>query len=113
MTNWLRYWFTGWERDDFDTKPTDFLETKQKQSLSIYSEFFEAAHRALKPDGVVVMHLGKSPKCDMASELSLIAKERFEVKDIFAEGVEHCESHGVRDKGTTSDHTYLILTPKF
>ena len=30
--------------------------------------------------------------------------------DVFAESVAHCESHGIRDKGTVVEHTYLILS---
>ena len=55
------------------------------------------------------MHLGFSKKCDMAAELASRHGEGFEVVDTFYEGVEHCESHGVMDKGTVSGHTYLIL----
>ena len=111
MTNWLRYWFVGWERKDFDTRPNMFLETRQKKSLAIYEKLFQQSLRALRPTGVMVMHLGKSLKCDMASELARLATPFFTVADVFAEGVDHCESHGIRDKGTTFEHTYLVLIP--
>ena len=55
------------------------------------------------------MHLGKSRKCDMAQEIAKIARYWFSNAEIFAESVEHCESHGIRDKGTVVEHTYLVL----
>jgi len=58
---------------------------------------------------VVVFHLGFSKKCDMAEELARIAKVWFRVADVFTESVGHCESHGIRDKGTVVSHQYLIL----
>jgi DNA modification methylase len=111
MTNWLRYWFTGWERHDFDTRPNSFLEKRQKKSFTVYEKFFQQAARALRPTGVLVMHLGRSPKCDMMTELTKIAIPTFTVVDVFTEGVGHCESHGIRDKGITSAHDYLVLVP--
>ena len=111
MTNWMRFWFTGWEKEDFSTRVQKFLETRQKESLNVYTEFFRQARLAMKSTGVLVMHLGRSPKCDMAKELARQAEPLFQVADVFAEGVRHCENHGIRDKGTTTDHTYLVLIP--
>lgn len=111
MANWMRFWFAGWERDDFDSQPKDFVETRQKVNLDIYRVFFERARRHISDTGVLVMHLGQSPKCDMGSELSNRANPWFNVEDFYIEGVEHCESHGIRDKGTVSGHSYLVLTP--
>jgi len=45
----------------------------------------------------------------MASALSLLAQRWFRVADVFIENVEHCESHGIRDKGTVTAHQYLVL----
>lgn len=112
MTNWMRFWFVGWERPDFDTRPVDYVENRQKQNLDVYVDFFEASRERLKDDGLLVLHLGHSPKCDMGTELSKRAGEAFEIADCFTEGVEHCESHGIRDKGTVSGHTYLVLRRK-
>jgi hypothetical protein len=57
----------------------------------------------------LVLHLGNSAKCDMGAELSKRVAPWFSVADVFTEGVEHCESHGIRDKGTVHGHTYLVL----
>lgn len=109
MTNWMRFWFVGWERADFDTRASEFLETRQKQSLDVYHSFYAAARERLRAGGLLVLHLGNSAKCDMGAELSKRVAPWFSVADVFTEGVEHCESHGIRDKGTVHGHTYLVL----
>lgn len=109
MTNWMRFWFVGWEREDFDIRASEFLETRQKQSLDVYHSFYAAARERLRAGGLLVLHLGNSAKCDMGAELSKRVAPWFSVRDVFTEGVEHCESHGIRDKGTVHGHTYLVL----
>lgn len=109
MTNWMRFWFVGWEREDFDSRASEFLETRQKQSLDVYHSFYAAARGRLRTGGLLVLHLGNSAKCDMGAELSKRVAPWFSVADVFTEGVEHCESHGIRDKGTVRGHTYLVL----
>ncbi len=109
MTNWMRFWFSGWEREDFDVKPADYVETRQKSSLDVYLNFFTAARERLKDNGLLVLHLGDSKKCNMGAELGKRADPWFTVEDCFTESVEHCESHGIRDKGTVTGHTYLVL----
>ena len=109
LANWIRLWFCGWEREDFNTKPLRFLELKQKQTLRVYESVFRQARERLKPRGVFVMHLGKSNKCDMAKELSDIARPWFNITDVFEEDVSKLESHGITDKGRVSIHQYLIL----
>jgi hypothetical protein len=113
MSNWMRFWFAGWERETFDAEPARFVETLQKQSLQVYSRIFAACRDALADGGVMVLHLGKSRKCDMGGELAVLAPEAgFKVEDVFSEDVGHCESHGVRDKGTVTAHQYLVLTAR-
>ena len=56
-----------------------------------------------------MFHLGKSKKCDMAVEIQKVASTWFARSEIFSENVEHCESHGIRDKGTVVEHLYLVL----
>jgi hypothetical protein len=109
MTNWMRFWFVGWEREDFDTRTSEFVETRQKQNLDVYRSFFESSRERLRDRGLLVLHLGNSAKCDMGAELAKRVAPWFSVADMFTEGVEHCESHGIRDKGTVRGHTYLVL----
>ena len=109
LANWLRLWFCGWEPNDFKEKPKKFLDERQKASFTIYENIFRQARERLKENGVVVFHLGKSKKCDMAQELVRVASPWFEALEVFEESVAHCESHGIRDKGTVKKHQYLIL----
>lgn len=107
--NWLRLWFAGWSSDMFKSEPLNFIDELQKQSFSIYDSIFMQSKERLKKNGVLVMHLGKSKKCNMAQALSEKAKPWFETYDIFEENVEKCESHGIKDKGTVVEHQYLVL----
>ncbi len=109
LSNWMRLWFTGWEAEDFRTKPLSFVDEKQKSGFEIYYPIFRQARERLKQGGVMVLHLGKSKKCNMALELTRISKHWFKTVDIFDEKVTHCESHGIRDKGTVTSHQYLVL----
>ena len=110
MTNWMRFWFTGWEREDFKSKPVDYVETRQKNDLDVYRKFFAHAHERMNDGGLLVLHLGDSKKCDMGTELAKRVDPWFYVEDCFTESVEHCESHGIRDKGSVTGHTYLVLS---
>jgi hypothetical protein len=110
LANWIRLWFAGWSQLDFKLQTNSFIEEKQKEDFSIYESIFRQTRERLKKDGVFVLHLGKSKKCDMAEELQKISKYWFNTADIFDESVSHCESHGIRDKGTVTSHQYLVLT---
>ena len=107
--NWLRLWFSGWSAHDFKTRPSVFVDEKQKNSFDVYIPILRQAKERLKSNGVVVLHLGKSIKCDMADHLQKLGKQWFQSVDLFDESVAHCESHGIRDKGTVTSHQYLVL----
>jgi tRNA G10 N-methylase Trm11 len=107
--NWMRLWFAGWEAPDFKTRPLDFVDERQKRSFEVYEPVFASAAERLKSHGVMVLHLGHSRKCDMAAVIRPIAERHFRFMDQFVESVMHCESHGVRDKGTVTAHQYLVL----
>ena len=85
------------------------MEEKQKIDFSIYEPIFRQAKERLKKDGVFVLHLGKSAKCDMARELQRISRRWFKSADLFDESVAHCQTHGIRDMGTVTSHQYLVL----
>lgn len=110
LANWIRIWFSGWSEKDFNYQINSFIEEKQKNSFNIYESIFRQSRERLKEGGVCVLHLGKSNKCDMAKELQKVSKRWFKTADLFDENVEHCESHGIRDKGTVTSHQYLVLT---
>lgn len=109
IQNWLRHWFTGWSSDDFEDQPNRFIDERQKNSFSVYEPIFRQARERLKPGGIVLMHLGKSKKCDMAANLQKVGNKWFAHSEVFDESVAHCESHGMRDKGTVTDHQYLVF----
>jgi tRNA G10 N-methylase Trm11 len=109
LANWIRLWFCGWEPEDFQSRPLYFVEERQKRGFEVYEAVFRQARERLKPGGVVVLHLGRSHKCNMALQLTHTASPWFKVLDHFVENVSHCESHGIRDKGTVEEHQYLIL----
>lgn len=109
MTNWMRFWFCGWEREDFDKEPAKYVEHIQKSSLAVYQQLFVQARKRLKKNGLIVMHLGTSRKCDMGKELSTLGEDFFEILDCYREDVQHCEKHGLRDKGSVTGHQYLIM----
>jgi tRNA G10 N-methylase Trm11 len=109
LANWMRLWFAGWEAADFRTQPLAFVDERQKQDFAVYEPLFRQARERLKTSGVLVLHLGKSRKCDMAVRLAEVAKRWFRVADLFNESVAHCESHGIADKGTVTEHQFLVL----
>ena len=109
LANWLRLWFAGWSPRDFKGRHLRFVDERQKKSFDVYAPILRQARERLKPDGVVVLHLGKSVKCDMAGELISLGRKWFRSADVFDESVAHCESHGIRDKGTVTSHQYLVL----
>ncbi len=109
LANWLRLWFAGWSARDFETRPFGFVDEAQKRSFDVYIPILRQTRERLKSDGVLVFHLGKSVKCDMAAHLRQLGKKWFRSADVFDESVVHCESHGIRDKGTVTSHQYLVL----
>lgn len=111
-SNWLRLWLAGWEPDDYKNAEIRFLEGKQKKDLDIYNEFFNICNNILNDNGIVILHLGKSKKCDMATELAKRATNHFEIVYIGNEDVESLEKHGIKDKGSTTDHQFLFLRKK-
>lgn len=108
--NWMRLWFMGWDRDDFVSEPTRYLETEQRRSFSPYQAFSQSMHRVLRPGGLLVMHLGETPSLNMAEELQPILSPYFHVAHVGRECVLDTESHGLRDKGATVAHWYVFAT---
>lgn len=108
-SNWMRLWAAGWEPEDFHTKKPQFLEEQQRKGLQIYADFFDAAYRWLKPGGRLILHLGKTSKIDMRSELQAISATKFEYVYGFDESVEGAEKFGIRDQGATKFHQFLFL----
>ena len=109
LANWIRLWFTGWEREDFKHEPPKYIDEKQKSSLHVYNKIFEQAKDRLKNDGWLVLHLGKSHKCDMGASLKSYAARYFAHVDLFDESVADCSKFGIHDIGTVTAHQYLVM----
>ncbi|MCD8297875.1 MAG: hypothetical protein LUC88_09920 [Prevotella sp.] len=107
--NWIRLWFSGWEPKDFKTMPQSYIDERQKRSFFVYIPILSQAKERLKSGGLVVLHLGKSKKCDMGVMLKMISKRWFEHSELFDESVSHCNKFGIKDIGTVTDHQYLLL----
>jgi hypothetical protein len=109
LVHWLRSWFLGWEKFDFDINKIDFIGEKQKKDFTLYEGIFKQSNERLKKNGVLVFHLGKSKKKDMGGALKALAKPYFNKIELFDEDVTLLEKHGIKDKGTVSSHQYLVM----
>lgn len=109
INNWMRLWFVGWEQSTFLSANDVFLDSIQEKNMDIYYSFFEMCAMVLKPNGKVILHLGKSRKYDMAEEISKRANKYFIEVYRGSENVEDLEKHGIKDKGATIEHQYLFL----
>ena len=112
MQNWMRLWLCGWEETDFKNAESVFLDQKQKKDFDVYLSFFKKCSELLKPNGKVVLHLGKTDKIDMADELQKRAVPYFTEIYRGSENVEQIEKHGIKDKGATVEHQFLFLLKK-
>lgn len=110
--NWMRLWLCGWEPEDFQTAGQRFLDQKQNSNFDVYYPFFDMCCRNLKPNGVVILHLGKTQKIDMAVELFQRASDKFDLIFVGNESVYAIEKHGIKDKGGTIEHQFMFLRKK-
>ena len=110
MTNWMRYWFCGWEIEDFTSQAAEFIESKQKKNLDIYRDIMERLTSRITKDGLVVLHLGNNGKTNMGESISQMDYDGFTLVDFFDENVAEAEKHGVKDKGSTKSHQYVIFS---
>lgn len=112
MQNWMRLWLCGWEEKDYKTADNLFLDQKQKNNFDVYYSFFEMCSEVLKSHGKVILHIGKTPKFDMAEELAQRASKYFTEVYRGSEDVTTLEKHGIKDKGATTEHQFLFLIKK-
>lgn len=112
MQNWMRLWLCGWEETDYKEAENAFLDQKQRKDFDVYLSFFKVCYDILKPNGKVILHLGKTEKIDMAEELSKRAAPYFVEVYRGTENVQKIEKHGIKDKGSTVEHQYLFLMKK-
>ena len=110
--NWMRLWLCGWEPEDFKNADKKFLDQRQIHNFDIYFDFFKMCSKNLNDNGIVVLHLGKTAKVDMAAELLKRSSELFTKVYLGSEDVKYIEKHGIKDKGGTVEHQYLFLQKK-
>lgn len=110
--NWLRLWLCGWDAENFKKADSLFLDQKQIKNFDEYNSFFQMCADVLKPQGKVILHLGKTKKINMAEELSRKATALFDVIYEGEENVTSIEKHGIKDKGGVIKHQYLFLMKK-
>ena len=111
MTNWMRFWFAGWNLKDFETAELDFIESKRNKDLKVYERIFLNFHKILSKNGLVVLHVGKNKAVDMGAVLKTLDIPDFKLLDHFIEDVTKTEKHGIKDKGGTVEHQYLVYEP--
>lgn len=108
MTNWMRFWFAGWGKEDFDLAAFNFIESKYNKDLKVYVKIFDNFSKLLREGGLVALHVGKNRAVDMGSILRSYNFTNFTLVDHFIEDVSQGERHGIKDKGGTVEHQYLI-----
>lgn len=112
LANWIRMWFAGWDKEDFNVKKEHFLETSQVKDINIYESFFYLCHGLLKKNGSMILHLGFSKKANMAEMLIPIAQKNFDIVGYFNENVNNNETFGITDVGSVKMHQFLFLIKK-
>lgn len=109
LANWIRLWFTGWDEPDFNLRPAQYVDERQKESFDVYDAVFQQARDRLRAGGYFVMHLGKSDKCDMGQVLQQRARHWFNRVRLYDEDVAECAKFGIADLGSVTSHEYLIM----
>jgi len=105
--NRIRLWFCSWGYTKQKEMRAKFIENKK--DLSAYRPIFAELKRVLKTQGVLVMHLGVVGGLNMAERLKVYAKScGFDVVSIVCEDTSHLETHGIRDRGATKQHQFLV-----
>jgi DNA modification methylase len=112
VANWMRLWLSGWEREDFDRRKESFLETQQKRSMDVYVSFLDKCAEWLKPQGKLIMHLGRVKGFDMSAEIQARLTPDFELVYAADESVAGAEKFGLSDQGATDSHQYLFLAKR-
>jgi DNA modification methylase len=110
--NWLRMWFCGWGEKNFHEDSRSFLEREQARSLDCYRDFFAVCCQMLRPNGLLIVHIGSGNKDGkLIPGLLARAAERFTLLANVRENVQAVEKHGLKDKGRTEAHHLLFFRP--
>jgi len=109
LANWIRLWFAGWDKKDFNLEKEKYLETKQIKNINIYDDYFKICHFLLKKHGTIIMHLGVSKKANMGEMILPYAKKYFNIIGMFIEDVDGNEKFGIKDQGSVKGHQFIFL----
>lgn len=104
----MRLWFSGWEPQDFKRNPVHYLETQQRSGYEPYRELIQTVAASMHSGAKLIMHLGETPKENMAELIEPLLAPEFATSYVGREGVSDTESHGLTDKGATIAHWYLF-----
>jgi DNA modification methylase len=107
--NWLRMWFCGWLEKDFHETSLGYLERQQTTDRDCYEDFFTKAVELLKPDGVLIMHIGSGKKKQLLEDLIEIGQKYFQLRGEISEDVQALPKHGIPDKGKTKSHHLIFF----
>ena len=107
--NRIRLWMAGWSYQKQAVAKADFFE--HQRDLGMYRQAFGEFWRVLKPNGLCILHVGVVKNFDMAKELLPFARDTgFEHLRTISEDTSKLESHGIRDRGATHTHQFLVLS---
>ncbi|WP_245891647.1 hypothetical protein [Planifilum fimeticola] len=109
--NRVRLWFCGWDYAYQAQQKTSGQFFEYVRTCDPYVNVLRELARVLKPQSLLIMHLGVVKKLDMAVEIERLALERnlFESMGIVYEDATNLESHGRVDRGSTHHHAFLFL----
>jgi tRNA G10 N-methylase Trm11 len=110
--NWLRLWFCGWGEHDFHKTSLDFLERQQTKSTDCYKDFFATTRRLISDAGILILHMGSGKDDKLLEDLRRLSNDQFVFRGEVRENVLSVAQHGIRDKGMTTQHHLMFLTPR-
>ena len=106
--NRIRLWLAGWDYAHQDALKRQFAEGFK--TMDPYASILSEWRRLLAQGGTVVLHLGVVGRFDMGRELAPVAERTgFRAVRTIYEDTSALESHGIRDRGATQQHQFLIL----
>ena len=105
--NRLRNWLLGWDYQTQVAQREHFLE--HQTATEGYRPILSELHRVLRPQGLLLLHVGIVKTVSMADLLSsLLAEASFRELGRVWEDASQLESHGRTDRGGTHTHGFVV-----
>ena len=105
--NRLRNWLLGWDYQTQSAERERFLE--HQTVVKGYRPILSELHRVLRPQGLMVFHVGIVKTVSMADLLSpLFTVASFREVGRVWEDTSHLESHGRTNRGGTHTHGFVV-----